>query len=196
MNGTICIFSKRRRGGKHAGKLYGFPLGGKCVINRDCKIKPMRQYLRNLDEEVTEYIGIAADEPKRLQRLTGNKVSLLAKYGYTEAMAKELCQKYNLLSPIYGTETRGGCWFCPNARISSLSRLRKMHPDFWQELETLSRTPNLCSTGFKYGLSLQEVAARIDKYDKNKRGYEDTRNTIITISGVRPTGTGGGNCVA
>lgn len=189
----MYFFQNAVGGGKHAGKLYGFPLGGKCVINRDCKIKPMRQYLRNLDEEVTEYIGIAADEPKRLQRLTGNKVSLLAKYGYTEAMAKELCQKYNLLSPIYGTETRGGCWFCPNARISSLSRLRKMHPDFWQELETLSRTPNLCSTGFKYGLSLQEVAARIDKYDKKQKEAMKIQEIQLSLfPELDPPAPGGG----
>lgn len=155
-------------GGKHAGKLYGFPLAGKCVINRDCKVKPIKQYLRNMGKNVTEYIGIAADEPKRLQRLNDRKISLLSKYGYTEEMAKELCRKHNLLSPIYDTDTRGGCWFCPNAKISSLSRLRKLHPDYWQELEALSHTPNLCSYGFRYGQTLQEVSAKIDKYDERQ----------------------------
>ena len=51
------------------------------------------------EHEITQYIGIAIDEPKRLERLDGiNKISLLAKYGYTEQMAMELCKKYNLLS--------------------------------------------------------------------------------------------------
>ena len=161
-------FFKNAVGGKHAGKLYGFPLAGKCVINRDCKVKPIKQYLRNMGKNVTEYIGIAADEPKRLQRLNDRKISLLSKYGYTEEMAKELCRKHNLLSPIYDTDTRGGCWFCPNAKISSLSRLRKLHPDYWQELEALSHTPNLCSYGFRYGQTLQEVSAKIDKYDERQ----------------------------
>lgn len=156
--------------GKRAGKYYGFPLGGKCLINRDCKINPIRRYLRGLGEEVTQYIGIAADEPKRLARLqSGNgkpcKVSLLAKYGYTEVMARELCERLGLLSPIYKTETRGGCWFCPNARISSFCRLRREHPDLWAELEVLSHTPNLCSYGFKYGKTLQEVEREMDLYD-------------------------------
>lgn len=98
-----------------------------------------------MGKNVTEYIGIAADEPKRLQRLNDRKIS-----------------------PIYDTDTRGGCWFCPNAKISSLSRLRKLHPDYWQELEALSHTPNLCSYGFRYGQTLQEVSAKIDKYDERQ----------------------------
>lgn len=164
----MYFFKNAVGGGKHAGKLYGFPLAGKCVINRDCKVKPIKQYLRNMGKNATEYIGIAADEPKRLQRLNDRKISLLSKYGYTEEMAKELCRKHNLLSPIYDTDTRGGCWFCPNAKISSLSRLRKLHPDYWQELEALSHTPNLCSYGFRYGQTLQEVSAKIDKYDERQ----------------------------
>ena len=164
----MYFFKNAVGGGKHAGKLCGFPLAGKCVINRDCKVKPIKQYLRNMGKNVTEYIGIAADEPKRLQRLNDRKISLLSKYGYTEEMAKELCRKHNLLSPIYDTDTRGGCWFCPNAKISSLSRLRKLHPDYWQELEALSHTPNLCSYGFRYGQTLQEVSAKIDKYNEKQ----------------------------
>ena len=62
-------------------------------------------------EEITQYVGIAIDEPKRLKRLDDggkNKVSLLEKYGYTEEMAKNLCKKYGLLSPIYNFAPRGG----------------------------------------------------------------------------------------
>ena len=151
--------------GKREGKHYGFPIGGKCLINRDCKLFPVRRYLRSLGEEVTQYIGIAADEPKRLVRLGSGKVSLLAKYGYTEAMARELCERNGLLSPIYKMDTRGGCWFCPNARISFFSRLRRESPSLWAELERLSHTPNLCSYGFRYGKTLQEVEREMDLYD-------------------------------
>lgn len=160
--------------GKRAGKCYGFPIGGKCLINRDCKINPIRRYLRDLGDEVTQYIGIAADEPKRLARLRSRndkpcktcKVSLLAKYGYTEAMARELCERRGLLSPIYKTDTRGGCWFCPNARISYFCRLRREHPDLWAELEALSLTPDLSSYGFTWkGKTLQEVEREMDLHD-------------------------------
>lgn len=166
----VWYFKHTATRGKHVGKHHGFPLGGKCLINKDCKIAPIRRYLRGLGEEVTQYIGIAADEPKRLARLqSGNgkpcKVSLLAKYGYTEAMARDLCERHGLLSPIYKTGTRGGCWFCPNARISSFCHLRREHPDLWAELAALSHTPNLCSYSFKYGKTVQEVEREMDLYD-------------------------------
>lgn len=166
----IYYFRKVKKKGERAGKMYGFPIAGRCCINSHCKIQPIQRYLRSFGEEVTQYIGIAADEPRRLARLqSGNgkpcKVSLLAKYGYTEAMAMVLCERHGLLSPIYKTGTRGGCWFCPNARIQSFSRLRREHHDLWAELERLSHTPNLCSYGFRYGKTLQEVEREMDLYD-------------------------------
>ena len=160
-------FGKVVKKGARAGKKYGFPIAGKCRINSNCKVQPIQRYLRGIGEEVTQYIGIAADEPRRLARLqSGNgkycKVSLLAKYGYT---ARELCERHGLLSPIYKTGTRGGYWFCPNARISSFCHLRREHPSLWAELERLSHTPNICSYGFKYGKTLQEVEREMDLYD-------------------------------
>lgn len=122
--------------------------------------------MRELKEEVITYVGIAIDEPVRLARLKPGCVSLLAKYGYTEEMALRLCEKYDLLSPIYKTGTRGGCWFCPNAKIPSLCRFRRNNPQLWKEFEALSYTPNLCSYGFKYGKTLQEVIAQMDKYEQ------------------------------
>lgn len=78
-----------------------------CVINRECKMKPIHDYYKQFKGiEVVQYVGIALDEPKRLERLSNkgkiSKVSLLAKYGYTEDMAREKCLEYGLLSPIYG----------------------------------------------------------------------------------------------
>lgn len=167
----MYFFYKNRRGGRYAGKSSGFPIAGKCCINSNCKVQPMQRYLRSLGEEVTQYIGIAADEPRRLARLqSGNgkpcKVSLLAKYGYTEAMTKGLCERHGLLSPIYKTGTRGGCWFCPNARISFFCHLRREHPSLWAELEALSHAPNLIAYGFTWkGKTLQEVEREMDLYD-------------------------------
>lgn len=141
------------------GKKRGFPLGGMCTINRDCKTGVIKNFYRQFDgQEITQYVGIAIDEPKRLERLRGtNKISLLERYGYTEEMAYDLCKEYDLLSPIYEFSGRGGCWFCPNARYSELARIRRKHPHLWDELEKLSREKNLVSHGFKYGETVQDV---------------------------------------
>ena len=156
------------QGCKYAGKFYGFPIGGMCVINRDCKLKPIRDYYKSIKGgyDIVQHIGIAKDEPKRLARLKGNQVSLLAKYGYTESMAMELCKKNGLLSPIYENGTRGGCWFCMNAKLPQFIRMRRNHPEIWEQLRELSRTPNLCSYGFKYGKTLQEVEREMDKLEE------------------------------
>ncbi len=133
--------------GPRQGLRAGFPMAGKCAINRDCKIKPIKTYLKDKSKEVIQYIGIAADEPKRLKRLEGtNKISLLAKYGYTEKMAMELCKKYNILSPIYEFSNRGGCWFCPFARNTELRHLRNNHKELWQKLLNLENEENIAGT--------------------------------------------------
>ena len=68
-----------------------------------------------MTEEFTQYIGMAIDEPLRIGRIvkTKNQVSLLQKYRYTEEMAYELCQKYEMLSPIYNFAPRGGLLVLP-----------------------------------------------------------------------------------
>lgn len=125
------------------GKKIGFPIKGRCGINRDCKIRPIRQFWKSVEGEYTQYVGIAVEEKERLDRLvkTTNTISLLEKYRYTEEMAFELCKKYDLLSPIYEFTRRGGCWFCPNAKEKELRHLRKNHNHLWKKLLELEDDP-------------------------------------------------------
>lgn len=129
--------TKGRRFG--SGLITCFPMAGRCQINKSLIVLPIERFLEEYNEEFTQYIGIAIDEPDRLERLTDNRISLLAKYGYTEQMAMNLCKKYGLLSPIYDFAFRGGCWFCPNARIAELRYLRDEHRELWNRLLELKR---------------------------------------------------------
>lgn len=131
--------------GKRIGKKIGFPMAGKCWVNRDCKMPQIKKFLKEIHEDITQYIGIAVDEPVRMERIAnvGNKVSLLERYGYTEQMAYDLCKQYDLLSPTYNFAARGGCWFCPNARKAELKHLRENHRDLWDKLLSLEKEPNL-----------------------------------------------------
>lgn len=129
--------------GSTEGLLRGFPIPGLCTINRDCKIPPIRKYMAAQSEEIIQYVGIAADEPKRLKRLEGtNKVSLLAKYGITEQQAKDICKQRGLLSPLYTITGRNGCFFCPNASEKEIRHLYFNHPEIWELLRELQSTPN------------------------------------------------------
>ena len=79
-----------------------------------------------------QYLGIAADEPARLKRLVVvTKTSPLAAIGWKEADARKWCEQNDLLSPIYTTSTRGGCWFCHQQSLDQLRLLRKNYPDLW-----------------------------------------------------------------
>lgn len=120
----------------------------RCHINRSVKVLPIRRFLKGFQDEYIQYIGIAADEPERLARLDSSKISLLAKYGYTERMAYDLCKKYGLLSPVYDFASRNGCWFCPNARKGQLEHLRNDYPDLWNKLLELECMPDLIGNKF------------------------------------------------
>lgn len=128
---------------KNKGKIQGFPMPGMCKINDRCKTIPLDSYLRELKEEYIKYVGIAADEPKRLARMGEKQISLLYKYGFTEDMARGLCERYGLLSPTYEFTSRQGCWFCPNAKDEELKCLRKNHRELWDKLLELEDRSNL-----------------------------------------------------
>lgn len=134
--------------GKWKGRIRGFPLCGNCSICRDCKLPPIRKYVETLPKDTVQYVGIAKDEQERLVRLDGKRISLLDKYGYTESMAKELCKRHGLLSPIYDFTDRGGCWFCPNAKEKELRHLYDYHKDLWQYMLGLQAVPNKASEKF------------------------------------------------
>ena len=101
---------------KYRGKVRGFPVGRGCWGNSNLKIKPIRDYYKSFkDCDIVQYVGIAIDEPERLERLKGNKVSLLAKYKYSESMALSKCLEYGLLSPLYTTSYSGDYYMKPTA---------------------------------------------------------------------------------
>jgi len=161
------------------GKKQGFPMAGRCTINDRCKIKPIKDFFKDKDpEHVTQYIGIAIDEPKRLERLRNKKptkISLLEKYGYTEKMAFALCEKYGLLSPIYDFAPRGGCWFCPNARYFELKHLRTHHRDLWDKLLGLEQQDNL--VGYKWNT----LTGRSMADNEEMFYWEDAQLTIFDL---------------
>lgn len=151
------------------GKIRGFPIAFKCKINSDCKVAPIKKFYKNIKEDVTQYVGIAIDEPERLKRLENtNKISLLAKYNYTEFMAYELCKKYDLLSPIYDISSRNGCWFCPNCKDKEFINIINNYPQLWQELYLLSKTENLVTEKF----NREESFSQLDKRLKEKISIE------------------------
>ena len=110
-------------------EIYGFPAalkGSWCVSElKTSVLKVMRS-----KNDIT-YLGIAADEPHRFHNITTTQKSPLVEAGWTEADCRKWCEDNDLLSPIYTTATRGGCWFCHNQGVGQLRLLRKNYPEYW-----------------------------------------------------------------
>lgn len=141
------LINQGKKNPARKGMKYGFPMAGKCLINDRCKVGAIRNFFKGQDtKNITQYIGLAIDEPERLARIRiseTKKISLLEKYGYIEQKAHALCKDFDLLSPVYDFTTRGGCWFCPNARDCELKHLRNNHRNLWDKLLELEEQPNL-----------------------------------------------------
>lgn len=87
---------------------------------------------RGADINIVQYLGIAADEPDRIARHTKPGFLLpLVEVGWDETYCRQWCEERGLLSPIYTTATRGGCWFCHNQGVDQLRLLRRNYPDLW-----------------------------------------------------------------
>lgn len=125
------VFYRKRASSKNGNalhKMYGWPFQKGPWCNDRLKVNALRKINKN---EVV-YLGIAADEPKRFHNLTETKKSPLVEAGWDEAYCRQWCEENDLLSPIYTTYTRGGCWFCHNQSVNQLRLLRKNYPDLWQ----------------------------------------------------------------
>lgn len=137
------VIEKPRKYQEHKGMYRGFP-GNCCHIRRDLKIKPAQDYLKTITEPITQYMGIAADEEERLVSLERYHLfSLLDKYNLTEEDAFAICKKYDLLSPCYELSERGGCWFCPYAKLKEVAAVKKDMPDVWARYVSLENEKNL-----------------------------------------------------
>lgn len=112
---------------KYDGKRYGWPMqrGQWCL--QQLKLPALQKIGKNN----IQYLGIACDEPSRFGNLSDTKKSPLVEAGWDEAYCRRWCEENGLLSPIYTTATRGGCWFCHNQGVNQLRLLRKNYPDLW-----------------------------------------------------------------
>ena len=115
---------------KYRGEITGFPGVIRNWCNSELKVNPMNKAKKNC----ISYMGIAADEPNRFHNLTDTKKSPLVAAGWIEEQCRIWCEKNGLLSPIYTSSARGGCWFCHYQGVKQLRLLRKNYPEYWKLL--------------------------------------------------------------
>lgn len=123
------LYQKKQRG-RYIGEIRGFPI----IVSSGGWCKNLKIMNKLSPKNAISYVGIACDETNRFHCLTETKRSPLIEVGWTEVMCREWCVKNDLLSPIYTTATRGGCWFCHNQGVEQLRLLRSKYPEYWQLL--------------------------------------------------------------
>ncbi len=143
-------FSASRKSGEYGATLdsnylpyKGFPLSRGAWCKKLKTDEAVWRYLRGFSDtaaqggiiNTVQYLGIAADEPERIARHTKPGTVLpLVDIGWVEAYCRQWCEENDLLSPIYHSASRGGCWFCHNQSMDQLRLLRKNYPQLWSLL--------------------------------------------------------------
>ena len=118
--------------------------GGTCRWGTSLKTNTLDNYCKH----AIVYVGIAADETKRLGKLAPNKQAPLAEWHITEQQALNYCYNHG----FYFTETmidngskstyrlydlldRVSCWCCANKNLKELYNMYKYLPNYWAKLK-------------------------------------------------------------
>lgn len=161
-------FYKKKGKGTHKGTIYGFPMQIHPWCNWHLKL-PVLQKLSDIGKQGIAYIGIASDEIERASKAQDRQLLPLVEAKWTEQMCRNWCKENELLSPIYTTSSRGGCWFCHNQNIDQLRLLRKDYPDLWV---LLMKWDNDSPVPFKSdGHTIHDIDKRLQWEDE---GYKPT----------------------
>lgn len=125
------------------GKGYSW-CGGRCRWGTTEKLKAIEKYCKGC----VEYVGIAADEPERLNKeRKGNKIFPLAELNMTERECLLYCYEkgFNWNEDgveLYSILDRVSCWCCANKNLKELKNYYKHLPKYWDKLKELQTKTN------------------------------------------------------
>lgn len=115
-------------------KGYGW-CGGVCRWGTTEKVRTIDKYCGDNHQ----YIGLAYDEPKRLEKLSNNKSSPLAEEKLTEKDALKICYENGFYYKengirLYDILKRVSCWCCRNKNLKELDNYKKYLPKHFLNL--------------------------------------------------------------
>ena len=152
---------------KKNGLHYGYSWCGGCARwGTATKTATLDSHARKAGKNVIQYVGIAADEPKRLRRLEENKVAPLADWGITEADALRLCYEGGYFWEengfrLYDILDRVSCWCCANKNLKELRNIYTHLPEYWDRLKDIQSKTNRPMKG--EGKSVFDLEERFKK---------------------------------
>lgn len=113
--------------------------GGRCRWGTTEKLKLLEKYA----DGCHEYVGIAYDEAKRLEKeRKGSKSFPLAEWKMTEADCLQYCydKGFDWLEDgveLYSILSRVSCWCCANKNLKELRNYYKYLPRYWNKLKEM-----------------------------------------------------------
>lgn len=146
------------------------------IKNRWCtamlKTRVADEYLKELKKEyeIVEYIGIAADEVKRIK----DKHYPLVEWVMTERDCLLYCYSKGFTwGGLYTIFKRASCWCCPLQSLDELRKLRIYFPDLWKRLEYLDENT---WRKFKPEYSVKELNIRFDLEEDWQKQHKNIRS--------------------
>lgn len=135
------VYSKKN--GHHCG--YGW-CGGRTRWGTAAKTAALDKHMNEISDKgfnVTQYVGIAADETHRIDRnMVKGKRLPLVEWGWTEADCLALCYAEGVTWEengirLYDILDRVSCWCCANKNLKELRNIRRELPEYWERMKDL-----------------------------------------------------------
>ena len=106
-----------------------------------------KRYKAALKDQVIDYVGIAADEPERFEKMQyDGKILPLVEWGMTEADCLKYCRdrhwNWNEETvsgriDLYDVLDRVSCWCCRNKNLKELHAIHDKLPEYWDRLRAM-----------------------------------------------------------
>lgn len=144
---------------------YGWPSMRIRWCTTHLKTEVIDRYLRQLGEsyELIQYVGIAADEPKRKRDLNYPLID----WGMSEADCLKYCHDRGFTwGGLYDHKKRVSCWCCPLQSLKDLRYLYEHRPELWCELLRMDESLSKLDYQFQYGVTVADIERRFEVEDE------------------------------
>jgi 3'-phosphoadenosine 5'-phosphosulfate sulfotransferase (PAPS reductase)/FAD synthetase len=142
--------------------------GGACRWGTAYKTQTINKYLKGCKV----YVGIAADETKRIERARAKGQLLpLVDYRFSEKDCLSYCKlnDFNWIEdgiPLYSILDRVSCWCCANKNNKELIAYYKHLPRYWDSLKSLQE---MTDRPFRGGKTIFDFDREFGDKDENNR---------------------------
>lgn len=132
--------------------------GGMCRWGTTEKNRTITKYLKdNYGDDYLEYVGIAYDEPNRINKENLHKIYPLYELKYTEKDCLKLCYSKGFYWDedgirLYDILDRVSCYCCANKNLKELRNYYKYLPKYWDKLKEFQSKTDRAFKNNKYSI--------------------------------------------